>query len=463
MRHARPASIHRSRAIQLAGIATFLFTLVTAGGSELLSQPDGQTGCCVPCCDVCSCSGDSSSGGCNACCGLCARDFWNRQQLFGDWLGARTGLAERGIVADLYLTQFYQGVASGGAEQTFKYGGKLDYEFTFVGEQLGLNKGFTAMMHAETRYGEDVNVDAGALAFPNTAMLFPFPEKHVTSISGLFFLQALNEKIVLTAGKYRTLDLFNMIYPDIHVRGVDGFMNLSLLLPLSLFRTTDLSLNGAGVLGMKGKQVQSAVLVYDTKNVSTTIAPDLFDKGAVVLGYHRFFTEFGSHGFLGNYSNRKYASTDPLSWSIIPGEGLVAGQQTGSWTLAYFLDQILWADRCNEKRNVRLFSVLSLADRDPNPYRWTGNVSLQGSGLIRGRESDTMGVGYFYDGLNSNFKQLVSAGPLPDIQDVQGGELYYNATLTPWFHLTADFQIIDNENVANDTAIIFGLRGKIVF
>ena len=460
MLHTCSAAIYRSRAIQLAGIATFLFTLVTAGESEILAQPSCVFGCCVPHCDD-SCSGDCSSGGCTACCGSCAGDFWHREQLFGDWLGARSSLAERGIVADVYLTQFYQGVTSGGVEQTFKYGGKLDYEFTFVGEKLGLNKGFTAMMHAETRYGEDINVDAGALAFPNTAMLMPFPDKHLTSISGLFVIQALSDRIALTAGKYRTVDLFNMIYPDVGVRGINGFMNLSMMLPVTLLRTTDLSLNGAGILAMNRKQIQSGLLVYDTKNVSTTIAPDLFGDGAVILGYHRFFTEFGSHGFLGNYSNRTYASTDPLSWTIIPGEGVVAGQQTGSWSLAYFLDQILWADRCNEKRNVRLFSVLSLADRDPNPYRWTGNVSLQGSGLIPGRESDTMGVGYFYDGLNSDFEQLVSADPLFDIQDVQGGELYYNAAIKPWFHLTADFQVIDNENVADDTAILFGLRAKV--
>jgi porin len=255
-----------------------------------------------------------------------------------------------------------------------------------------------------------------------------------------------------------------MIYPDVHVRGVDGFMNLQLLLPLTLFRTTDLSLNGAGVLGMKGKQVQSALLVYDPKNVSTTMAPDLFGEGAVILGYHRFFTEIGglpgSHAFLGNWSSRTYTSTDRSSWTVIPGEGLVAGQKTGSWSLAYFLDQTLWADRCNKKRNIGLFSVWGLADSDPNPWSWTGNVSLQGSGLICGREADTMGVGYFYTGLSSDFKQLVSAGPLPDIQDVQGVELYYNAAITPWFHLTADLQIVDNENVADDTAIIIGLRAK---
>jgi porin len=43
---------------------------------------------------------------------------------------------------------------------------------------------------------------------------------------------------------------------------------------------------------------------------------------------------------------------------------------------------------------------------------------------------------------------------------VQGVELYYNAAITPWFHLTTDLQIVDNENVADDTAIVFGFRGR---
>jgi porin len=291
-------------------------------------------------------------------------------------------------------------------------------------------------------------------------MLFPFPEEELTSITGLYVIQALSEEMALTIGKYRTLDLFNMVYPEAHMRGIDGFMNLSMMIPLTLFRTTELSINTVGVLRLKEEQVQSGLLVYDAKNVSTTIAPDLFGQGAVVLGYHRFFTEFvglsGSHGFLGNWSSRKYTSTDPLSWGFIPGEGLVAEQESGSWSLAYFLDQLVWVDCCQPKRNLRLFSVSSLADEDTSPYRWTANVSLQGSGLICGRESDTMGVGYFYDGLSSGFKEL-----LPGIRDVQGVELYYNAAIAPWFHLTTDFQVLDNENVSDDAAIVFGLRGKI--
>ena len=72
-----------------------------------------------------------------------------------------------------------------------------------------------------------------------------------------------------------------------------------------------------------------------------------------------------------------------------------------------------------------------------------------------------MGVGYFYDELSSNFKQLVSTLPSVDLENVHGVELYYNAAVTPWFHLTGDLQVIDNQNVADDTAIILGLRAKI--
>jgi len=69
-------------------------------------------------------------------------------------------------------------------------------------------------------------------------------------------------------------------------------------------------------------------------------------------------------------------------------------------------------------------------------------------------------TGYFYDELSSDFKQLVSTLPTVDLENVQGVELYYNAAITPWFHLTGDLQIIDNENVGDDTAIILGLRAK---
>src|SRR5260370_5571010 len=40
--------------------------------------------------------------------------FWHRNQLTGNWGGARTDLARRGIFLDLYSTSAYQDVTAGG-------------------------------------------------------------------------------------------------------------------------------------------------------------------------------------------------------------------------------------------------------------------------------------------------------------------------------------------------------------
>tara|TARA_R110002095_G_scaffold76879_4_gene65808 strand:- start:3140 stop:4609 length:1470 start_codon:yes stop_codon:yes gene_type:complete len=395
----------------------------------------------------------------------CEESFFTRQYLAGDLFGARSSLAESGVLMDLQLTQFYQGVSSGGRRRNFAYGGKGDYIFTFQGAKLGLNEGFSAILHAETRFGEDINADAGALSFPNSSMFYPLPGANQTAITGLMLMQALSEDFALTAGKFNLLDLWNMIYPNTG-RGINGFMNLSLIAPIPIIRTTNLSINGAGALGMHEGQIQSALMVYDTNNSSTTAGLDeLFADGAVILGYGRIFTELGgkpgSHALLGNWSSRSYTSVDATSWTVLPGQSVTAGTETGSWTVSYILDQVLWADRCNENRNLRLMSQWMIADGNPNFYRWSSNVALQGNGLIACREQDSMGVGYFYNELSSDFKQLVN--PIVGLRNVQGVELYYNAALTPWFHLTADLQVLEDANASDKTSVLPGLRANLRF
>ena len=69
-----------------------------------------------PSATVCTCA--------DQCCGH--GDLRTREHLTNGFWGLQPALAEHGIVYDAELTQFYQGVANGGLEQTFKYGGKLD-------------------------------------------------------------------------------------------------------------------------------------------------------------------------------------------------------------------------------------------------------------------------------------------------------------------------------------------------
>ena len=168
-------------------------------------------------CDGCDCGG-CECGGYSSC--------WTAENLLcDDWAGP---LKCCGIGADMELTQFYQGVASGGQEQNWEYGGKLDYFFTFDGEKLGLWQGLSAVMHAETRFGDDVNFDAVGLAPVNANMLYPSPLEDVTAITGFLINQQLNEQWSASAGKFNLFDLFEQFYPQTG-RGIDGFMNISVV------------------------------------------------------------------------------------------------------------------------------------------------------------------------------------------------------------------------------------------
>lgn len=430
----------------------------SGGGSDLggnLCKDELQ--CNSPCSvdggDACNCTAYHGVLGCD----LCTRD-----NLFGNWLGLRPGLANHGIIADLQMTQFYQGGAAGGLQQEFEYGGKLDYFLIFQGEKLGLWDGFTAVMHAETRFGGDV-LDVVGLAPVNVNMLYPSLENG-TVITGLQFEQALHDGWSLSFGKINSLDFFYALYPQTG-RGVDGFMNASMIMPLGMGRTLPPAIIGAGMLKRRDTQIQGGLLVYDSKDVSTTSGmDDLFDNGANIVGLWRFFTNLsnkpGSHLFAGTWASGDFTSLDPLDWVILPGQGLSAPTEAGSWGLLYVCEQQLWADPCNKNRNLGLLSAWSLADESTSPFHWTANVGIQGRGVLCGREKDTVGMGYFYSGLSGQFKTLLAAAPL-DLGDLQGVELYYNAEVTPWFHVAADLQIIEPADQTQDTAIAFGLRAKV--
>jgi porin len=218
---------------------------------------------------------------------------------------------------------------------------------------------------------------------------------------------------------------------------------------------------------MHGPQIQGALIVYDSNNIPTTTGFDvLFDNGANVLGLWRFFTEHnglpGSHLFLGSFATGEFTSLDATGWTFFPPVGIVPGEQTGSWHFTYILEQKLWVDCCKKNRNIGFLGQLGFADRKTSPFQWVMNASLQAQGLLFGRDQDTMGMGYFYSGLSDEFKGLLG-GIGVGMDDLQGGEIYYNAAVTPWLHLTGDLQVIQPGFTSNDTAVVAGLRANVKF
>lgn len=368
-----------------------------------------------------------------------------------------------GITYAPEATQLYQGVTSGGVEQNFEYGGKVDQFLILDSCKMGLWHGMTMTMHAETRFGQDVNNQAVGLAPVNVAMLYPNSGEHDTAITGLSFAQALNQDVQLTFGKFNGLDLFYSLYPQTG-RGVNGFMNASMVLPVTVARVVPLSFMGAGALKYRGKQIQGGLLVYDTNNVTTTSGfENLGDNGANILGFWRFFTCVdglpGSHFFGGIWSTGDFVSFDPAGFVIVPDEGIVAVPRSGAYTLLYIWEQTLWMDCCHKDRNVTFLTQWGLADEKTSPFGWSCNLAVQAKGFNRCRPHDTMGIGYFHTGLSDDFQNLLSSALT--LHNVDGVELYYNAAITKCFQLTTDLQVIEPADVSNDTAVVLGIRGTV--
>jgi porin len=402
-----------------------------------------------------------------------------RAHLLGDWGGARSSLAARGIIVDLDTTQFYQGVVDGSAgTNDWQYGGKVDLTATLLGERLGLWKGLVVNAHLEGRYGDDVNSLSG-LSPANAAMLMP-NSMDTLALTQLTAAQFLSPELALTGGKYNIYDFVEMGF---HTgRGVDSFMNTSLVLPLGLGRTVPTGILAGGLLKLNGKEVQGGLLAYDPNGCATTSClEDPFEDVAIV-GLWKFFTESGpatkDSSYVGVgaiYSNKQYTIVDPQSFVVIPGQGFAFAETDTSWALFSVVNQRVWSDPTAPSSGLNFKGMYTITDGEANPIKWSATAALEMHGLIPRREHDVFGVGYFHAELSDGFKDAV--GPLLSlaetissstptfisIEDTDGFEAYYKAQIAPWLAVTGNLQLITETISTEDTKVVLGTRAKVTF
>jgi porin len=132
-------------------------------------------------------------------------DFFTSSTLTGDWLGARSSLAKRGITFDVNVTQIGQGVVDGGKDHTWEYGGRANTTVRLDTQKMGLWPGGFLTLELEGNWTSSVNNKTGALMPANTNQLFPLPTGDNFAIPNLSFAQFLSPYFGLTAGKLDTL------------------------------------------------------------------------------------------------------------------------------------------------------------------------------------------------------------------------------------------------------------------
>ena len=435
----------------LTSRGTILALALVAGSLIHPSIAVAQAGCDGNVCD-CACEGNPcwTSGTCS--------DLWTRSNLSGGWLGHRAALAENGIVVDADVTQFYQGVASGGLEQRFRYGGHGDYVVKFDFDKLSGQEGLFLQLRAEHRFGQAVNLDSGSYGAPAVLANLPALNTEDLILTNVVFTQALSEQFIVFGGKVDTLD--GDMNAFAHGRGKHQFLNTNFVFNPIAVQTIPYSTLGAGFSILQGVEPIFTFTVLNATDTTTTSGFDeLFADGVALSAELRLPTRFfglpGHQDFGGTWNSRDYIALgqDPR---VIEPEIPIA-LKSGSWSLRWNFDQYLVVDSCNPTRGWGVFGRAGISDGNPNPIRWIASFGVGGNSPLPGREADRFGIGWYYGGASSEL------GPFFNPDDGTGGELFYNVAVTRWLQLTPDLQIINGGVADSDTAVVFGLRGNLVF
>jgi porin len=397
-------------------------------------------------------------------------DF-NDTKLTGDWGGERSKLAEHGITFDITATQYYQGVLGGGTNQSWKYGGLMDYRMHFDFQKMGLWQGAFLDVQAMHQFGEFINTDTGMIVPVNADGVLPLPDYRNVNVGQVKYTQFLSESFAIYFGKINTI----IDSQETAFSGGEGkttFMNLANTCQPVLFRTVPVSALGGGAVlilpdvTVKNPSILSVTALGANGQPNTSGFDEDFEDGQVLMGTYsqpsRFFDKPGGHLFVGTYSTRDFTMLDQnprLFLEALLGYPVTLDKGEDSWSLMYNMHQYVYAEEEDESQGFGFFGRLGFADEKTNPISNFYGAGLGGKGMIDGRDNDTWGFSYFYMQLSDKFGPAIER----NFGDAQGLEVFYNIELAKSLHITPNFQIVNPSNERVDTAYIAGLRAKIDF
>ncbi len=408
-------------------------------------------------------------------------DLPSRAFLLGDWGKVRSDLADKGLRFRGWLTPNLQRVTSGGSEDDTAFGASGDLWAALDFHKMGLIPGGLLVMRAEFDVGKSVTKSAGTIMAPNYNAIMPVSgetDRNTLSLTSFYYTQFFGEKFGAWFGRSDThhnanLGEFTGLNPHV---GNTQFQNLALTaIPVMPVTQPYVSSLGAGVFARPTKNLSLAAMVMDSRESSQRSGFDDFGKdwnsffavnlqhrlgelpGGQLLGY--------SYSWNGDYTKLENSQLK----NLITGSPLKSESETwaaiySAWQYVQVFDgdtsrPINLKDGRADHRGWGVFLMAGLADEDTNPVQWSLAGGIGGRGLLASRPNDSFGIGYFV----LDLKGGVVANIIGIKGAEQGVEIYYEAEITPWLHVTPDLQIVDPGLSASDTAVIFGLRVNMNF
>jgi porin len=405
-------------------------------------------------------------------------DIMTRSTLTGDWGGVRNDLAKKGVTFDLDLTQVLQGVAAGGKNSSWGFGGRGDLTLKVDTGKLGLWPGGFLTVELEGNFGQSVNLRNGGLMPVNTNQIFPTPGSDQVNLPALNFAQFFSEYAGVVVGKMDTMS--GDMNEFAHGKGASQFMNLAFNINPTLLLTVPYSTLGAGVVILPTKDPNAAIVTVTALSAvgkASSTGFDNLDGNKMSFNIEgRVRTDFfgmTGHQLLGGiYSNKNFKSMDPRL-TLAPGTRLT-GEKSDSWAVYYNFDQYLYEPVKGSGKGFGVFGRFAATDGNPNFMQYFYSLGLGGTGVAASRPHDSFGIGGYY----IDIKSPSLSGPFGDLskdflRDEYGFEAYYSLAVTPWALVTPNIQVVRGAQKSKDpllsnineiaTATILGIRLQVVF
>jgi porin len=397
-------------------------------------------------------------------------ELGSRYRLTGDWFGARDTMARKGVVLDLDLYWMPQTITSGGKDEESGNWGNGIATLNVDTQKLGLWPGGFFKAQTVTSFGDNIARETGAMIPPNMSWMLPTLEEE-TGLQELTYTQFLSEHFGVSLGKINSIAPTNILHGDY----TTGFMHTSLNLPLAL-AMVPLSAYGATALYLPTHDVTVAAMVLDANGtIDNDDLGDAFEDGVMALVSAdlkvRPLELPGHQNLTFAWSNKTRISLvqDPSNIArlllqerfprlgdpgsplyqilethapelLVPAEPLNKEDET--WAAVYSFEQFLWQPAGDHQRGIGTFFSVGVSDGKANPVKYSYSLGLVGKGVVPGRPFDDFGIGWarteFSDDFVPFLRRTFDLGL--DHEDVV--EVYYNAAVTPWLHVSPNFQYI---------------------
>ena len=424
-----------------------------------------------------------------------------RDTLTGNWGGLRQRLAAQGVTVNLaYLAEGF-GNVSGGPKHDTAYFGRADLQIDADLARLAGWRGASFHLGAYQLSGH-------GLSTRTLKNIMPVSNAEATPATRLFTLwleqKLLDDRLSVRAGQLAADDEF-VTSPTAGtlINGTFGWLALAASNLPSGGPAYPLATPGVRVEVDPAPQAAVLFAVFSGDPAARPGAEDpqrqdhnglTFSRrgGAFLIGEAQWKRNQGKDaaGLPGVYKIGGWyhsgtfddLDTDDRGGSLAAATSSgVARRHHGNYGVYAVADQMVWRQPGSDTAGLNLFLRLGAAPGDRNLVNFYADSGLGYTGLIPGREADSLALGIAYARIGSGARDFdrdtaaLSATPGPERSYEAVMELTYRAEVAPWLHVQPDLQYIVNPgghaaNPADPTgrsaepdAVVLGLRTVMAF